>query len=42
VRERGFADGRSYETRVFEGKGHNEKAWAARLDVPLLFLMGKR
>ncbi len=42
VRERGFEDGKSYDTRVFEGTGHNEKAWAARLGIPLLFLMGKR
>jgi enterochelin esterase-like enzyme len=42
VRERGFEDGSGFLTRVFEGKGHNEEAWAARLDVPLLFLMGKR
>jgi enterochelin esterase-like enzyme len=42
VRERGFVDGSSFLTRVFEGTGHNEKAWAARLEVPLLFLMGKR
>jgi hypothetical protein len=25
---------------VFEGTGHNERAWAARLDVPLEFLSG--
>jgi enterochelin esterase-like enzyme len=42
ARERGYEDGRNFETRVFEGTGHNEKAWAARLDVPLLFLLGKR
>lgn len=42
ARERGFEDGKSYDTRVFEGTGHNEKAWAARLEIPLLFLMGKR
>jgi hypothetical protein len=27
-------------SRVFEGTGHNERAWAARLDVPLEFLSG--
>jgi predicted alpha/beta superfamily hydrolase len=27
-------------TRVFEGTGHNERAWAARLEVPLQFLWG--
>ena len=41
VRERGYTD-REFMTRVFEGTGHNERAWAARLDIPLLFLMGTR
>jgi len=42
ARERGYEEGRNFETRVFEGTGHNEKAWAARLEIPLTFLMGKR
>lgn len=42
VRERGYEAGKNFETRVFEGTGHNEIAWAARLEIPLLFLMGKR
>jgi len=42
VREAGYVDGKNFETRVFEGTGHNEKAWAARLATPLLFLMGHR
>jgi enterochelin esterase-like enzyme len=42
ARERGYADGQNLETRVFEGTGHNEKAWAARLEIPLLFLLGKK
>lgn len=41
VREKGYTD-ESYASRVFEGTGHNEKAWAERLEIPLLFLMGKR
>jgi pimeloyl-ACP methyl ester carboxylesterase len=40
VRDRGFTDV-NYASRVFEGKGHNEEAWAARLEIPILFLMGK-
>jgi hypothetical protein len=28
-------------SRVFEGTGHNEKAWAQRLDVPVKFLLGR-
>ena len=41
VRERGYTDA-NWQTRVFEGAGHNEHDWAARLDEPLLFLLGKR
>lgn len=41
VREAGYRDGQNFETRVFEGTGHSEKAWAARLETPLLFLMGQ-
>lgn len=29
-------------TQVFDGTGHNEPDWAARLEIPLVFLMGKR
>ena len=41
ARERGYEDDKNFKTRVFEGSGHNEKAWAARLEIPLLFLLGK-
>jgi pimeloyl-ACP methyl ester carboxylesterase len=41
VREKGYTDA-NYASRVYDGTGHNEKAWAERLEVPLLFLMGKR
>ncbi len=40
VKDRGYTAANSL-SRVFEGTGHNENAWAARLDVPLLFLMGR-
>jgi enterochelin esterase-like enzyme len=40
VRDRGYTAQDSL-LRVFEGTGHNERAWAARLEVPLLFLMGQ-
>ncbi len=39
VRDRGYTEAQAM-LRVFEGTGHNEGAWAARLEVPLLFLMG--
>ncbi len=41
VRERGYTGANSM-SRVFEGTGHNERAWAARLETPLLFLMGTK
>jgi enterochelin esterase-like enzyme len=41
VRDRGYGAA-DYLSRVFEGTGHNERAWAARLEVPLLFLMGRK
>jgi enterochelin esterase-like enzyme len=39
---RGWRPGAEYQTRVFEGTGHNETDWAARLDQVLLFLFGAR
>ena len=45
VRDRGYTDKgpqANFMTRVFEGTGHNEKAWAERLEIPLLFLWGAR
>jgi len=41
VRDRGYTDA-NYLSRVFAGQGHNEKAWADRLEIPILFLMGQR
>ena len=41
VRDRGF-DASNSMSRVFEGEGHNEDAWARRLEIPFLFLLGKR
>lgn len=35
-----FIDGRSM-SKVFEGADHNEHSWSARLDVPLIYLLGK-
>ena len=39
VADRGYTAANS-ASRVFEGTGHNERAWAARLEIPLLFLLG--
>lgn len=41
VRDRGYTAADS-QSRVFEGAGHNERAWAARLDSVLSFLMATR
>ena len=44
VRDKGFKEQgaqTNFMTRVFEGTGHNEQAWAARLEIPVLFLLGK-
>ncbi|MDI9338889.1 MAG: alpha/beta hydrolase-fold protein [Alphaproteobacteria bacterium] len=30
-----------WQTRFFKGSDHSEKSWSARLDIPLLFLLGK-
>jgi enterochelin esterase-like enzyme len=40
MRERGW-DETSWVTRTFEGADHSEDSWAARLDVPLKFLLGQ-
>jgi enterochelin esterase-like enzyme len=40
VESRGWHKGRDYESRNFPGAPHNEDAWRARVDQPLLFLLG--
>jgi enterochelin esterase-like enzyme len=40
LKERGFAQP-LVVSRVFDGTGHNERDWAARLHVPLEFLLGR-
>ena len=40
LRERGFGPPQVV-SRVFEGAGHNEASWQARLHVPLSFLLGR-
>lgn len=44
IRDKGYIENGvkpNFLTRVFEGTGHNEKAWAERLEIPVLFLLGK-
>lgn len=38
----GFKKNVSYMSEEFEGATHDEKSWAARLDIPLTFLLGKK
>ncbi|MBP7866474.1 MAG: alpha/beta hydrolase [Acidobacteria bacterium] len=40
MRMAGYTEGKNWVTRKFPGAEHNEKAWRARLDVPLRFLLG--
>ena len=40
MRELGYEQGPSWQTRKFEGAGHNEGAWQERAHVPLKFLLG--
>ena len=40
MRSAGYTPGRDWVTRKFEGADHNERSWRARLDVPLVFLLG--
>ena len=42
VRDRGYVEDRDAMLRVFDGTGHNERAWAARLEIPLRFLLRAR
>jgi predicted alpha/beta superfamily hydrolase len=44
VREAGYSDegaDANWQSRVFEGTGHTEKDWSARLDIPLQFLLAQ-
>ncbi|MBX7241093.1 MAG: alpha/beta hydrolase [Bacteroidia bacterium] len=39
LRKKGFKKNKNWQTRVFPGEEHSEKAWNKRLKIPLLFLM---
>ena len=38
-REMGY-DSAHWQSRIFEGTGHNEADWSARVEIPLTFLLG--
>lgn len=40
MKAKGYAGG-NWESRVFPGADHSENSWSRRLDIPLLFLLGK-
>jgi hypothetical protein len=40
MRELGYAEGEDWVTLKFPGAGHSERAWRARVEIPLEFLMG--
>ncbi|HZI19311.1 MAG TPA: alpha/beta hydrolase-fold protein [Pyrinomonadaceae bacterium] len=42
MRAAGYREGRDWVTRKFEGAAHDERAWRDRLEVPLIFLLGRR
>jgi hypothetical protein len=42
IRDKGYTETGTkpnFMTRVFEGTGHNERVWASRLEIPILFLL---
>ncbi len=40
MRKKGYTD-RNWKTLKFEGEDHSERAWNKRLDIPLVFLLGR-
>jgi len=41
MEEIGYSKGVNWVTKKFEGEEHSEIAWRKRLDIPLIFLLGK-
>lgn len=41
MQKAGYKKGKNWITQKFEGASHDEKSWSARIDVALLFLLGK-
>lgn len=42
LRRAGWREGRDFVSKRFEGAEHSEVAWRARVEVPLMFLLGRR
>jgi hypothetical protein len=41
LKSKGY-DFHSYKSMIFPGEDHTEKAWSKRLDIPLIFILGKK
>lgn len=41
MKTKGFSE-KSWITRIFEGKDHNELSWQERFEIPVLFLLSKK
>jgi len=41
MKSKGYIQGKNWETLKFEGAEHSEISWRKRLDIPILFLLGK-
>lgn len=41
LREAGYQQDVDWQTRVFPGAGHSERAWQERVEIPLTFLLGR-
>lgn len=42
LRQGGYREGSHWISRVYPGAEHHERAWRARVDIPLIFLLGVR
>ena len=41
MRRAGYRENRDWVTRKFPGAEHSERSWRQRVDVPLIFLLGR-
>ncbi len=41
MKKRGYKKGKNWITRKFVGDDHTEKSWGGRVEIPLIFLLGK-
>jgi predicted alpha/beta superfamily hydrolase len=41
MKKRGYKENKNWLTRKFPGEEHSEKSWRKRVDIPLIFLLGK-